>query len=173
MAKQLVEAGQATLERLLEVAIRLEAAAGRFYEGLAERFSQCPEVAEFWQVMAADEACHENRLTEWRTTVSAERLARPADAKILRMGERLLGTSVDELLAEVQTLDDAYETAHDLESCEINTIFRFLIKEFAQDPRVITALMQDLDVHAERLMTGFPTRYATRAARAAVHRPRF
>jgi len=28
--------------------------------------------------------------------------------------------------------------------------------------------MQDLDEHAERLMTGFPARYTTRAARAEV-----
>lgn len=88
------------------------------------------------------------------------------------MSEKLLGTSVDERLEEVRNLDDAYETAHDLESGEINTIFRFFIKEFAQDPRVMTLLRDDLDVHAERLMTDFPAPYSTRAARVAVSRQR-
>ena len=159
-----IDAGQATVERLLDVAVRLEMAAGRYYEGLAQRFSHCPEVAEFWQVMAAEEACHENRLVQWRTSLSAARLSQPADAQMLRMGENLLGTSVEELLHGVHNLDDAYETAHDLESSETNTIFRFFLAEFSQDQRVIAVLMQDLDEHVERLTSGFPSRYATRAA---------
>ena len=56
MIGQSVDTGQATIEHLLNVAIQLEAAAGRFYEGLAERFSYCPEVAQFWRIMAAEEA---------------------------------------------------------------------------------------------------------------------
>ena len=163
-----IDAGPATGEKLLNVAIRLEAAAGRFYEGLAERFSHCPEVAGFWRVMAAEEACHEKRLAEWRASLSAERLAQPADARMPRVGENLLGTSVDELLGGVHNLDDAYETAHDLESSEINTIFRFFIAEFSQDQRVIAMLRQDLDEHVERPTSGFPSRYATRAARVDV-----
>ena len=55
MIGQSVDTGQATIEHMLNVAIQLEAAAQRFYEGLAERFSHCPEVAEFWRAMAADE----------------------------------------------------------------------------------------------------------------------
>jgi rubrerythrin len=168
MIGQSADTGQATIEHLLNVAVQLEAAARRFYEGLAERFSHCPEVAAFWRVMAADEACHENRLTEWGASLSAERLSQPADARMLQMGRKLLGTSVDELLGDVRNLDDAYETAHDLESSEINAIFRFFIAEFSQDARIIAVLMQDLDEHAERLITGFPPRYATRAGRADV-----
>ncbi|MCU0918269.1 MAG: hypothetical protein MUC88_27445 [Planctomycetes bacterium] len=82
--------------------------------------------------------------------------------------ESLLGTSVTELLREIRNLDDAYETAHDLESSEMNTIFRFFIAEFAHAACVRSVLMHDLDEHAERLMTGFPARHATRAARVEV-----
>ena len=163
-----VDAGPATIEKLLNVAIRLEAAAGYFYEGLADGFSHCPEVAEFWRVMAAEEACHENRLVEWRASLSVARLSQPADARMLQMGENLLGVSVEELLGGVRNLDDAYEMAHDLESSETNTIFRFFITEFSQDQRVIAVLRQDLDEHMERLASGFPSRYATRAARVDV-----
>ena len=168
MVRHLVAAEPATIKSLLGVAVQLEVAARRFYEGLAERFASYPEIAEFWRVMAAEEACHENRLTEWRASLSAERLSQPAEARMLQMGQELLGASVDELLADVRNLDDAYETAHDLESSEINAIFRFFIKEFSQDPRVVAVLLQDLDEHAERLMTQFPVRYAMRAARAGV-----
>jgi rubrerythrin len=160
-----VDAGQATVKKLLEVAVRLGAAAGHFYEGLAERFSHCPEVARFWRVMAAEEACHENRLAEWRAALSVERLSQSADRRLFQMGENLLGTSVDELLDGVHNLDEAYETAHDQESSETNTIFRFFLTEFSRDARIMDTLMQDLDEHVERLTSGFPSRYATRAAR--------
>jgi rubrerythrin len=168
MIGQSVDTGRVTLRTLLEVAIRLETAAREFYEGLAERFAHCPEVAAFWRVMAKDEACHGNRLTEWGASTDGGRLAQAVDPKMLRMGEKLLGTSVAERLDDVRSLDDAYETAHELESSEINAIFRFFITEFGRDPRVITILMQDLDQHAERLMTEFPAAYKTRVERAKI-----
>jgi rubrerythrin len=167
-----VDAGQATVEKLLNVGIRLEAAASCFYAELAERFAHCLEVAEFWRVMAADEACHEDRLIQWQRSSIIERLSQPVDGQMLQKAERLFGTGVDEMLDGVHNLDDAYEMAHDLESSEINTIFRFFIAEFSQDARVLGVLMQDLDEHAERLMAGFPSRYATRGARAAVEASR-
>jgi rubrerythrin len=168
MAEQSVDTAQATIGTLLKVATQLEAAAERFYEGLAESFSHCPEVVEFWRLMAADEACHRDRLIEWKASLNSGRLAQTTDAKLLQMGEKLLRTSVEERLDAVRSLDDAYETAHDLESSEINAIFRFFIKEFAQEPWVIATLRHDLDEHAERLMTGFPAAYATQAARARI-----
>jgi len=168
MVEQCLDTGQATIESLLNVAIQLEAAARRFYEGLAEKFAQWPEAAEFWQVMAADEACHENQLIQWGASVDAERRSQPVEARLLQMGRKMLGTSTDELLGDVRNLDDAYETAHDLESSEINAIFRFFITEFSPDPRILAMLTQEIEEHAERLMTGFPARYATRAARTGV-----
>jgi rubrerythrin len=165
MVRQFVEAEPATIGGLLTVAVQLEAAARQFYEGLAERCAWCPEVAKFWQIMAADEACHENRLIEWRASLNEERLLQPVDPRMLETGRTLLATTVEELLVEIRNLDDAYETAHDLESSEINAIFGFFIRQFAREPRVAAMLMQELDEHAERLMTGFPARYATKAAR--------
>jgi hypothetical protein len=168
MIGQSVDVKRATIETLLKVAIGLEDAAEGFYEGLAERFARCPQVAEFWRAMAADESCHKNRLTEWQASMSAARRSQPVDATMLQLGEKLLRTSVAERLEGLQSLDDAYEMAHDLESSEINTIFRFFITEFAHDPSVIAFLRQDLDQHAERLITEFPAAYATRSARAGV-----
>jgi rubrerythrin len=168
MVGQFVDTGQATIESLLAVAVRLEAGAQQFYQGLAARFAHCPEVAEFWRIMAADEACHENRLLQWGASMSVERLSQPVEARMLQMGRQLLSVSVEELLGEVRNLHDAYETAHDLESSETNTIFRFFISEFAQDVRVIAVLMEDLDGHVERLATEFPAHYATGAERVDV-----
>ena len=168
MIGQSVETGQATIGTLLKVAVGLEDAARRFYEGLAERFSHCPEVAEFWRLMAADEICHKDRLTEWAASLDHTRLSQSVDAQMLLMAEKLLGTSVDDLLDQTSNLDDAYETAHDLESSETNVIFRFFIQEFAGDRRVTAALRHDLDEHVERLMTEFPAAYAIRAARIGV-----
>jgi len=109
MMGQGVELGPATIASLLAVAIRLEAHAREFYEALAGQFENCPDAARFWRIMAADEACHENRLIEWGSSLCAERRSQPVDAAMLRTGGSLLGTSIADLLGEIRTLDDAYE----------------------------------------------------------------
>jgi ferritin len=168
MATQLTDVGQATARDMFVVGVQLELAAQCLYEGLAEMFAHCPEVAAFWRLFAADEVLHAKRLAEFQVSVDARRLSQPTDARLLEAGRKLLATPVAELLSQVQNLDDGYQIAHDLESSETNTIFRFLIDEFSQDKRIVAALMRHLDEHVERLMTGLPSQYATRAVRAAV-----
>jgi rubrerythrin len=168
MATQLADIGQATLADLLAVAIQLEAGAQRFYEGLARMFAHCPDVAEFWRRFAADETLHEKQLIDFRASMSVKRLSEPADAQLLEAGRKVLSVTLEERLSELQNLDDAWQMAHDLEVSETNTIFRFFMAEFSRDKRIVAAMMQHLDEHAERLMTGLPPQYATRAARAAV-----
>jgi rubrerythrin len=168
MATELVDAGRATIGDLLVMGIQLEAAAQHFYEGLAEMFTHCPQVAEFWRLFATDEMVHGAQITKWREAASADRLAERADVALLEAGRRLLVPSVQERLGEVRNLDDAYEMAHDLETSETNTIFRLFITEFSQDKRIVMAMMRHLDEHVERLMAGLPTEYAARARRVEV-----
>ena len=168
MIGQTTDLGQATIGDMLTVAIELEAGARRFYEGLAEMFAHIDEVAAFWRLFAADEAMHGSHLAKLRASLNVARLSEPANAEIMRAARKLLTPTAEEQLAEVRNLDDAYEIAHDLETSETNTIFRFMISEFSQDRRIVTALMRHLDEHVERLMTGLPARFATRAARAEV-----
>jgi rubrerythrin len=165
MTIQLADTGQATIGDLLAVGVHLEAAAQCFYQGLAEMFRHAPEVADFWRRFAEDEALHGKRLIELRASMSDTRLSEPTDAMMLEAGRKLLIPPLEDRLREVRSLDDAYEMAHDLETSETNTIFRFFITEFSQDRRIITAIMHHLDGHVERLMAGLPAQYATRAGR--------
>jgi len=165
MTIQLVDGGQATIGDLLAVGVQLEAAAQRFYEGLVEMFRHAPEVADFWRHFAADEMLHGKQLTELHASTSETRLSEPTDAMMLEAGRKLLVLSPEDRLREVRNLDDAYEIAHDLETSETNTIFRFFITEFSQDRCIITAMLRHLDGHVERLITGLPAHYATRAGR--------
>jgi rubrerythrin len=168
MTTQLAGTERGTVAELFVVAVQLETAAQHFYEGLAEMFGHRPEVARFWRLFAADEVVHGKRLAELEASADARKLSQQADARLLGAGRKLLATPVADLLGRVQNLDDAYQIAHDLESSETNTIFRFLIGEFSQDKRVVANVMRDLDEHLERLMTGLPAPYATQAARAAI-----
>lgn len=168
MATEWVDAKRATIGDLVVMGIQLEAAAQHFYEGLAEMFRHCPQVAEFWRLFATDEMAHGTQIIKWRETVSAGRLSEQADVALLEAGRKLLVPSVQERLGEVRNLDDAYEMAHDLETSETNTIFRLFITEFSQDKRVVMAMMRHLDEHVERLMAGLPTPYAAPARRVEV-----
>jgi len=168
MTTQGAEVKQATVGDLLDLGIQLEAGVQRLYLEFATMFGNCPEVAAFWRVLAADEASHKNRLIQARSVLSGERLARAADARMVREAQRLLDVDLREGPEEVRNLDDAYELANDLESSETNTIFRFFLGELHPDVSVASILMRDLDVHVERLMTGFPAEYGTRMRRLAV-----
>ncbi|MEN6335920.1 MAG: ferritin family protein [Phycisphaerales bacterium] len=168
MTIRATEVKQATVEDLLDLGIQLEAGLQRLYQEFAGMFGHCPEVAAFWRVLAVDEASHKNRLIQARSVLCGERLARAADAKTVREAQRLLDVEMRERPGEVRNLDDAYELANDLESSETNTIFRFFLSELHPDVSVASILMRDLDVHVERLMTGFPAEYATRTQRLAV-----
>ena len=168
LSMQMVDTGRATVGDLLAVAVQLEDAARHLYEGLDRMFSHFPDVAAFWRRFAVDEVFHAKRLIELRASTSLKRLSQAVDASMLEAGRKLLGVAVEDRLRNVHHLDDAYEMAHELENSETNAIFRFLITQFSQDKHVVASLMRDLDDHVERLMTGLPVPYATRAARRDV-----
>ncbi|MBN1506324.1 MAG: hypothetical protein JW955_05735, partial [Sedimentisphaerales bacterium] len=118
-------------------------------------------------------ACHTKRFspkTPYRASpiylkCALALLLEPTDARMLEAGRKLLVPSPEDHLRQVQNLDDAYEMAHDLESSETNTIFRFFITEFLPDKRIVTAILHHLSEHVERLMTGLPAPYTTREQR--------
>jgi rubrerythrin len=136
---------------LLETAIGWERQAADYYSSLASAFSGEPGVSNFWLRMSADEDSHAESLEEIRAAVSAARLE-----ESISRDERAMVGAGDALFvrmssARVETLDDAYEMAHELEGSEINSVFRVITLGIADDPAVREALLRQADVHVERL----------------------
>jgi hypothetical protein len=118
-----------TIENLLEYAIEIEYKAAHAYGTLSKLFPQVPGLTAFWQGLKEDELEHANILHETRNLMTPEQLLQDPGRKTWEdMGNLQLMLTKD-LLAAVNTLEDAYQLAYDLEFSEVNTIFQFLTVE--------------------------------------------
>ncbi len=157
-----------TIAHLIELAIQGERLSQIFYEKLASRFKEHPDVMEFWMGYASEEKGHARWLENLRTRSAEERLNQPADPVVLKQAEQALNFPVDSIVAGVKTLQDAYEVANELEHSETNTVFEFLISYFAEDPQTHSFLRAQLNDHIARLMIDFPARLGTGTLRRGI-----
>ena len=157
---------------LFEYAIAAEHYARELYRAFAGLFTTDSRVTAFWQSYAAEEMGHATWLEQLLKKLPPEACDAPADPDKLDMARHIIKVPLAAALAEVETLEDAYQLAHELESSEINTIFEFLLFTFADDPRATQYARDQLREHVARLSTGFPESYtgapSRRALRAAV-----
>jgi rubrerythrin len=156
-----------TIADLLRVAVALEQSAEVLYLGIADSFRHHPEVAQFWEHYASQEAAHARWLVGLQERLSADRLAEPIDPQMLEAGERVLAISPRESLREIESLEDAYALADELEHSEMNAIFEFLIEKLAETPDVHLFLRSQLHEHVARLINDFPSRYRGKGQRTA------
>ncbi len=140
-----------TIDLLLENAIEVEYKAAHFYGTLSKLFLQVPGLSTFWQSMKADELEHANMLHEARKMMSPEQLLQDPGRKIWKdMANVQLLLSKD-LLAEINTLEDAYQLSYNLEFSEINTIFQFLAVESIPSERLKALIHSMIDGHLKKI----------------------
>ena len=156
-----------TVADLFALAIAAETSAAELYRGLAAKFAQYSDVAEFWQHYVTDEITHARWLARLQGDVSVEQLAARADPIMLENARRAANVSVETLLADVHNLADAYELVNDLENSETNVVFDFLVSSFPADQEVLSFLRAQLSEHVDRLVTAFPERFRDSGARLA------
>ena len=118
-----------TMERLLDAAIEIECKAAGIYQALSEQFAQIPGLSAFWQSLNQDETEHAAILKDTRMLLSQAQLSMQPSDKMWEDMVAIQRMMDQDPLAAVQTLDDAYELAHEMESSETNAIFRFLAAE--------------------------------------------
>ncbi len=138
------------------------------YLRFGKKFERYPEVAAFWNSYAGEENGHARWLAQLRERAGASRLRQPADPDILQQAERALARPVEDLLAGVKDLQDAYELANELEHSETNTVFEFLINYFAEDAQTQAFLRAQLNDHIVRLTKGFPEHLGSATLRRGI-----
>lgn len=119
-----------SVETLISLLLSAEAAVQSFYLRLMELFAHEPNAAQVWWKMAADEAAHIRLLEQIRMSLPPERLQAPADPLWLEQAQAAARFSPDTALSRIQTLEDAYQAAHDQKNSEINAVFEFVMTEF-------------------------------------------
>ena len=152
---------------LFEYAIAAEHYARELYREFARLFAADPRVAAFWQRYAAEETGHARWLEQLLKKLPPETRDAPADFDKLEMARHMIKVPLAHALAKVETLEDAYQLAHELESSEINTIFEFLLFTFADDPQATQYARDQLSEHVARLTAGFPETYTSVRSRRA------
>lgn len=157
-----------TIAHLIELAIQGEKLTEIFYLRLEKKFSRFPEVAQFWKSYASEEAGHARWLERLRERADDERLNEPAEQEVLKQAERALSVPIDDLIAGVRTLQDAYDLANELEHSETNAVFEFLISHFAEDAQAHAFLREQLNEHVGRLMIDFPRKVGTGTLRRGI-----
>ncbi|MDW7992440.1 MAG: hypothetical protein RMK65_10005 [Anaerolineae bacterium] len=139
------------VETLLSLLIDAENAAQRLYLQLMELFAHEPAAAEVWWKLGADEAAHIRLLEQIQDSLSLEQLRSPADPLWLEAARRAARFSPERVLANIQTLEDAYQEAHALENSEINPLFEFVMSEYFPRPLRKELVQTLLREHIERL----------------------
>jgi rubrerythrin len=158
---------QTTVADLFKLAIAAEGATEQLYRGFQAKFAHHPDVAHFWEGYAAEESGHAQWLKRLRESSSPEHLSASADPKMLQAARWVLRFSVDDALAQIQNLQEAYELAHETEHSETNLIFEFLITNFS-DKKTLAFLRAQLGDHTGRLINEFPARFGSPTVRQAV-----
>jgi rubrerythrin len=140
-----------TMEWLFERAISWESAARDLYAMMAHWFPQDPSVSSFWQELSGDESRHAKFLHETRARLSGDQLGTPLGPKALEIARQVEALLTRIRVEELVTLDDAYELAHELESSEINLVFRMLTVELLlAEPERQDFLLTQVNDHLER-----------------------
>jgi hypothetical protein len=159
---------EVTVNQLFDLAIAAERAAEGVYRRLQAMFAPHPDVVRFWSDYAMAEDSHAQWLERIRGSVDAEQLAAPADPHTVRSAQALLRFPVEQALQGINTLDDAYQLASEMESGETNVVFDFLIGHFASDSQAQGFMRSQLKDHISKISTGFPARFRSSASRLSV-----
>jgi hypothetical protein len=116
-----------------------------------EAFAHEPEAAEVWWKMGADEAAHIRLLEQILGSLSPDQLQALADPFWLEQARSAARYSPEQVLARIQTLEDAYQEAHALENSELNAVFEFVLTEYFPRPLRRGFIHNLLREHVSRL----------------------
>ena len=135
------QVGENTINTLFEMAIAAEKEARIFYRGLTKKFQHVPMAANVWRGMMQDEVMHFEELQKIHATLTEEQLRAPVDQSIMWKAESVREFSAENSLNQIETLGEAFQTAHELEHSEVNTVFEFIMTEFVdrEDQRAFVA----------------------------------
>lgn len=157
-----------TVNEAFETAIGTEKAAEEFFNGLKTKFDHNDEASKFWMQYAEEEAMHGRWLDALKAKLSHDELSSLVDEHTVELLEVVADTSVENMLASVHDLEEAYELVNEIESGETNAIFRFLIDNFEADEKMREFLRGQLNKHVARLTIDLPIQFQGASTRRKI-----
>jgi rubrerythrin len=157
-----------TLGELSELTISLAHSVEATYRGLAAMFSHEPEIAQFWNLMAEEEANHARWLTNLHQNLDEHLRHKRVDPRFCEGVHAVLEVPAETRLEKIGNLDEALHMALAFETAETNAVFDFLISDYQLATRAREFLRNQVVVHVERLNKGLPERFRDRSVRAVI-----
>jgi len=156
-----------TLQMLCKLMIDWESQARDLYLNFANLFSYDPKISEFWLQLSKDESGHIDVLTDILNKTPREKLLMELSNEKWNSLTRVEGLIKEASTKKIQTLNDAYEIAHQLETSEMNILLKMLVNEYLPDEEGYKFIFSDVTEHIEKLMK-FGKEY-TQSYRKLIH----
>jgi rubrerythrin len=119
-----------TIDRLFVLAIEVEYKTAGIYERFSKLFQHVPGLSAFWKELHDDEIQHATTLQNVRKSLTPEQLLVHPAIEIWESVMNVRQIVNKDVFGSINSLNDAYELAHELEFFEANTIFNFLTSKF-------------------------------------------
>jgi rubrerythrin len=154
-----------TNQELLEISLKIERDGKRFYNELAKKVID-PKVSEFFQIMAKEEALHENQFTHLIESKNVERFGWEGDIMLRKFIDKEFKTDifpstkeVIDMLPKTGGIEKALELAMNAERI-VGEFFRLLHNscDDIEIKTLLTILEKSEHEHLERVKS-FKSRY--------------
>lgn len=148
----MISGARDTIESIFEQAIEIEYHAAVLYKRFSELFSHISEINAFWQELTEDEIHHANSLRDICNSLNRQQRLSPCDKEISETVAKIQRMLSEDLTSPIKNLDDAYELAHQLESSEVNALFKFLSIKFVPDEDREQFVVSEITQHHQKLL---------------------
>lgn len=139
------------LGKIFERAIETKKRVGQIYRQFARLFSHVPEVENFWRKMNINQTAHADWLKETKESLSEEQMLSLPEVELVLKIHSIKNLFDKHSKKEIGTLHDAYEIAHEIESSEVNDLFKVLTRQFVSSEKKKNLILVEIDEHREQI----------------------
>lgn len=156
-----------TMDTVFAGAIEIEYKLAEIYGQFSRLFSHVQGLSAFWQGLSNDEVRHATSLRAARESLAPNHLLMPCDKGVWDNVMRIQRILNKDLVGAINTVDDAYELAHDMEFSEVNVIFKFLTAEFVPSDERKQFVHSEIAQHQRKLLD-FSLKFGDKAWRKGI-----
>jgi rubrerythrin len=154
-------------DEIFQSVIEIEKMAAEIYEEFAKLFSDFPKIADFWKGMNRDEIDHAKWLIEMKESLPEEVLSSSPDYDLILKVHSIKKSLGEYSEKKINSLDDAYELANDIESSEVNNLFRLFTHKFISSEDKKNFILSEINDHQLKTMN-FPKNFGDKILRKEI-----
>ena len=147
------------LGKIFERAIETKMKVGQMYNQFAQMFSHVPEANDFWKKMNLNLVAHADWLKETKESLSKEEVLSLPEVDLVLKIHSIRNLFDRSSRKEVGNLHDAYEIANEIESSDINDLFKILTNEFIYSDRKREFILDAIEKHRAQIQI-FPEKFS-------------